>query len=467
MPRPKITAEEVESANWKRGLKNRELLMNDSNRIGIALSDWAAKGDWRLFFPYRDRTAAVTPEDVARVAAKYFTRANRTVGLFIPTEKSERASVPTTPDVAALVKNYKSADTVAAGEAFDPTLANIEKRLQESTLPSGVKVGVVAEEIGGEAVYLQLTLHYGNADSLKKQAAAATFLASMLQRGTKDHTRQQLEDEFDRLKARVRFSGSLGQIDVSIECPRAKLPAVLALVREMLREPTFPADEFEVIKREARAAAEKNRVEPQPLAGRALFRKLSPYPKDDVRYVPTMEETLALIDAVTVDDVKKLYGQVGGQNGELAVVGDFDQEATLQGIDKALEGWKGSTPYARIERPAKTDVPGGREVILTPDKANAIYLAGWMLPVKDTDPDHPALLIGNYLLGGGPLSSRLANRVRQSEGLSYAVGSGTTPMPSTPRPVCSCLPSTIRATRTRSTPPSLMSWTRSCAAPCP
>ncbi len=418
----KAEAAEVERARLKLA-KNRELLMNDSNRIGVTLSDWAAKGDWRLFFLHRDRTAAVKPEDVARVAAKYFTRSNRTVGLYIPSEKVERAAVPATPDVTALVKNYKGRDTVAAGESFEPTIANIEKALQQSKLAGGVKVALLPKKSRGEAAYLQLTLHYGNADSLKKQAAAATFLASMLQRGTKDHTRQQLEDEFDRLKARVNFSGGLGEINVSIECQRAKLPAVLALVREMLREPTFPADEFEVLKRAARASAEKNRVEPQPLAGRALFRKLSPYPKEDVRYIPTIEESLALLDAVTVDDVKKLYAQLGGQHGELVVVGDFDQGSTVQGIDKALEGWKGSTPYARIERPAKTDVPGSREVILTPDKANAVYLAGWMLPVKDTDPDHAALLIGNYLFGGGPLTSRLANRVRQTEGLSYGVGS--------------------------------------------
>jgi zinc protease len=418
----KTEGKDVERAKVKLA-KSREQLMNDSNKIGLVLSEWAAKGDWRLFFLHRDRTAAVTPEDVARVSAKYLTRANRTVGVYVPMDKAERASIPATPDLAALVKKVKGDSSVAAGEAFDPTIANIDQRLQESKLASGVKVALLPKKTRGEMVYLQLNLHYGNADSLKKQSTASSFLGSMLQRGTTRHTRQQLSDEIDRLKARVNVSGGIGQLNVSIECPRDRLPAVLALVQEMLREPTFPADELDVLKREARADAEKNLTEPVPMASRALGRKLRPYPKDDVRYLPTAEEALAEINAVTVDDLKKLYAQVGGQNGELVVIGDFDKESTLPGVSRALEGWKGSTPYTRIERPAKTDTPGSREVILTPDKANAVYIAGLMLPIKDTDPDHAALLIGNYLFGGGPLSSRLADRVRQKEGLSYGVGS--------------------------------------------
>jgi zinc protease len=50
-------------------------------------------------------------------------------------------------------------------------------------------------------------------------------------------------------------------------------------------------------------------------------------------------------------------------------------------------------------------------------------LAGLNIPINDTDPDYAATWIGNYVLGGGSLSNRLANRIRQKEGLSYGVGS--------------------------------------------
>ena len=61
--------------------------------------------------------------------------------------------------------------------------------------------------------------------------------------------------------------------------------------------------------------------------------------------------------------------------------------------------------------------------IVTPDKANATFMGGLTVPMRDEDPSYPAALIGNYILGGGGLSSRLADRLRQKDGLSYGAGS--------------------------------------------
>jgi zinc protease len=104
------------------------------------------------------------------------------------------------------------------------------------------------------------------------------------------------------------------------------------------------------------------------------------------------------------------------------VVGDFDPAAVTKQLDAVLKGWAAKVPYARIESVAKA-VPGGTETILTPDKANAVYLAGLTIPIGDTDPDYAALVVGNYAFGAAPLASRLSNRVRGKDGLSYGVGS--------------------------------------------
>ena len=423
LPGEKFTEEEVERAK-RRLLKNRELLMADSNRIAITLSDWGAKGDWRLFFLHRDRLAKVTPADVSRVAGRYFVRSNRTVGMYFPSDRPERAEVPAAKPAAELVKDYKGGDAVAAGEVFDPTPENVEKRVQRSELPGGVKAALLPKKTRGEAVNARLILRFGSEQSLKGQTAAAELLGSLLMRGTKKHTRQQIEDELDRLKARMSINSSPGQLVVSITCKRDTLPAVLALLGEILREPTFPAEEFDILKREYRDSLEKQLTEPTTLAALALRRKLNPYPPEDVRYVPTLEEAIAQLDAVTRDAVRKLYSeQLGGQAGELAIVGDFDPAAATKAAADIVRDWKASVPYQRIERPAKTDVPAYRQTINTPDKANAFYTAGLMLAMTDTDPDYPALEIGNFILGGGTLSSRLGNRVRQKEGLSYGVRS--------------------------------------------
>jgi zinc protease len=164
-------------------------------------------------------------------------------------------------------------------------------------------------------------------------------------------------------------------------------------------------------------------TDPQALAQRKVARALSPYPQDDPRYVPEIEEEMALLKGVTRDQVEALYQKfLGGENGELSIVGDFDPAEIIPSVESLLDGWKSSEKYSRIPRPA-TKLDGGNERILTPDKKNAVYLAAMPLTMKDSDPEYPALAIGNYLLGGGALSSRLGDRIRQKEGLSYTIQS--------------------------------------------
>jgi zinc protease len=73
--------------------------------------------------------------------------------------------------------------------------------------------------------------------------------------------------------------------------------------------------------------------------------------------------------------------------------------------------------------PVVGDRTGERQSIDTPDKANATYTAGLIFPVRDDDADYPALVLGNYIFGSGALASRLGDRIRQKEGLSYGVSS--------------------------------------------
>jgi zinc protease len=202
------------------------------------------------------------------------------------------------------------------------------------------------------------------------------------------------------------------------------MPAALEILRQVLREPLLPADEFEIMKRERIANLEQMKTEPAMLAPRLLQRQLNPYAKDDIRYIPTIEESIERAKSVTYQDVARLYRDyLGSQAGELTMVGDFEQDACLKIIKDALAGWKAVQPYARIASPIKTEVPASQHTLKTPDKANATFIAGLLFPLRDDDPDYPALAMGNYILGSGTLSSRLGVRIRQKEGLSYGVTS--------------------------------------------
>lgn len=415
-----ITEEEVNRAK-KRFEKFIESLLSNSDRFAIQLSDWAGAGDWRLFFLHRDRLEKVTAADVNRVAKEYLKRSNRTVGMFIPTEKAERASIPETPDVAKLLEGYRGRTAVAAGEAFEPTPENIEKRVIRSEL-GGLKTAYLPKKTRGEFVNVRLNLRFGNEESLKGYTTAVEFLGGLMRRGAADMNRQKIQDELDKLGAQVGINSQLGVLAVTITVKKENLPATLKLVEAMLTKPTFPKEEFELLVRESTERINRAKTEPTALAGNALSRKLNPYPKEDIRYVPTIEETLERIKGVTLEQIKELYTkQLGASHGELVAVGDFDPKVIEEGFS-FLKSWKNGVEYKRIPREVKA-VEGETQVINTPDKANAVYLAGIVFPMLDTDPDYPALKMGNYLFGEAALASRLSNRVRGEEGLSYGIGS--------------------------------------------
>jgi zinc protease len=213
--------------------------------------------------------------------------------------------------------------------------------------------------------------------------------------------------------------GGPGQVTFTIETKREHLSTGLDMLRQVLREPSLPYREFEVIKNEEISGIEQGRSDPIRQGLNQIRRILSQYQSDDVRYVPTLDEQIERLKKSSPEQVSALYREyLGANRGEIVIIGDFDPSEALPILTKALEGWTAGKPYARIEEPYQ-DIKPQRETIATPDKENAAYLAGLSIPMKDDHPDYPAVLAGNFILGGGGLSSRLADRLRQKGGLSY------------------------------------------------
>jgi zinc protease len=449
LPEVPFTQAEIDKAKL-RSKRNAELLQTNSQAMAQALSSASAHGDWRLLFLQRDRLQGVTAEDVNRVAKTYLQKANRTVGMYIPVEKPERLFIAAAPPLESQVKDYKGNQVTAAGEVFDPTPENLDARTRIVDL-GGIKAGLLSKKNRGETVSLVLTLHYGNEDSLKGQTTAAGMLPGLMMAGTKKHDRQALREELEALGVRIfpgiggfgggrgprggggGPGGTPGQLSFTVEAKRSTLPQAIKLLGEILREPAFPEAEFDTMKRRSQAMASSMRTEPTALAGNRLARALSPYPPSDVRYVPTVEENLERLESLTLPQIVELYvKQLGATQGELAVVGDFDPDETLVQIREIVKDWKSDVPVKRIERLPPNPTPGMTENIITPDKANAVFAAGLAFPMNETNPDFAALRIGNYLMGGGTLSSRLGNRIRQKEGLSYGVSSAFSAAPVDP-----------------------------------
>ncbi|GJG88975.1 peptidase M16 [Gemmatimonadetes bacterium T265] len=416
------TAAEVDRAKTAL-LTQWDLTFNNSERVALDLSESAAAGDWRLLFVQRDRIKQVTPADVQRVAAAYLKPANRTTALFVPTAAPDRAEVPVTPNIDAIVGGYKGNAAVAAGEAFDPSPANVDARTTRTRLASGLQLALLPKKTRGGTVTAAFTLRTGDEASLQGRRAAAELTAQMILRGTKALTRQQVKDSLDKLKANVYVYGGPTEVGGGIETTRENLPAVLRLVGQSLREPALDAKEFELLKSEQLAQLDEQRSEPTALGSIAYQRALHPHTKGHPLYTPTLDERGADVRALTADDVRRFHRDFyGASAGELSVVGDFDRARVAALADSLFATWKSATPFRRVPVPYAA-VAAGTQSILTPDKANAFFLAGTNLRLRDDDPDYPALVLANYMLGGGFLNSRLATRIRQKEGISYGVGS--------------------------------------------
>jgi zinc protease len=435
--------EEVERVKT-RLLRGLEQSMRDAQQLGLALTTPISQGDWRLMFLEHDQVQAVTPEDVLRVAKLYFKPSNRTVGVFVPVQEPDRTLVSARPDLETLFKNYKSSVVVARGEDFDPSPANIESRVVRKQLANGMKLVMLPRKTAGGRVSAVIELHYGDEKSLAGKAAVAQLTGSMLGRGTKNQTRQQLQDEMDKLDARIIVSGGGGgggggggrggrgggagvtsgvsNAAASIDTKAENLVAAVRLAVEMLKEPSFPDAEFDRIRQQRIAQLENAPSDPAVRATLELQRHLSPYGKGDPRYVGLPAELAAELKNVSLDDVKKFHAQFySASHGEFVVAGQFDQDAIQQAAAELMGRWNGSAPYKRMTSTFKRVDPINLK-IETPDKENAQFEAGVRIRMSEDDPDYPAMVLANYMFGGS-ITARMPNRIRNREGLSYGASS--------------------------------------------
>jgi zinc protease len=413
------TAEEMERAR-RRFANDAERTMNDHENIGLALSEFIALGDWRMFFLARDRDEKVTAADVQRAAAKYFRRDNRTVGTFLHDENPQRAEMPKVASAEEMLKDFKPKPPAALAEEFDPTPDNIDQRTKHVEI-DGMKVSLLQKKNRGETVYLFLTLPSGDEKLLFGKRTTAGLTGGMLMRGTSKYTREQLRDEFTKLKVNGGVNGQAAQFDTT----RPNVAAAIRLAAHVLREPSFPESEFAQLQKLATTSLESQMNDPNAQAVSLMGQLFNSYPKGDVRYSPSLSEQLEEVRAVTLADIKQFHKTFyGAERAQIAVVGDFDEAEVLAAIRESFGGWHSGTPWTRITRQLK-DVPSVTRAIETPDKENAMFMARLNIDMNEDDADYPALYVANYILGGGAgFDSRLVQRIRVKEGLSYSVGSG-------------------------------------------
>ncbi|MCE1204393.1 MAG: insulinase family protein [Holophagaceae bacterium] len=417
-----FTAAELDRAQAK-VRKAVDQTFSDTKSLAVALSDSMASGDWRHLFLDRDWSLSAKLHDVQAAAELAFKTSNRTLAQYVPTEKPDRTEIPAVADIAALVKDYKGKEVIAQGEAFDASPDNVEARTVRFTTPNGLKAALLPKKTKGAMSSLQLTLRFGREADLMDRKGVPGLTGAMLMRGSAKHTRQELADTFDKLKAQVMVNGTATSAMAMIQVPRENVATTLRLVAEVLREPAFPAAELETLVKQQITGIEAQRNEPQAKSVEFMGQAFDAYPAGHPLGFRSADTRLADLKQAKVEDLRAFHQAFYGANhAELAASGDFDAAEVQKLVSELFGSWNSPATYERI--PARLKTPtGARQAIQTPDKKGAFFLAQVRWAMKDSDADYPAFLMANQILGGGALKSRLADRLRQKEGFSYGAGS--------------------------------------------
>lgn len=244
---------------------------------------------------------------------------------------------------------------------------------------------------------------------------------SLLDKGTEQRDRFELARVLEDCGAKLDLSSDGLYVQVSGHALVDDLPRIVDVMAEMLRDPTFDAEEFRKARAQVAADIQRRMEKTSAQASSALSRRI--FPEGHPNHSPAPETALERLQRLTVDDVRAYHDEhFGSTEWTLAVVGDLEHEQVESVVAESFDGWGTHDAPASYETEAAPEEVG-RSVLPMPDKSNVDVRLGHAIPIQRDHDDYPALYVGNYILGGD-FAARLMSTVRDERGLTYHIGSG-------------------------------------------
>ncbi|QVY65243.1 insulinase family protein [Polaribacter sp. Q13] len=384
------------------------------------------------------RTLSVTTEDVMRVYNTYIKNKNYIATSFVPKNSTELAL---TNSLLANVVEEKI--VTGAEEKFDPKIAaTYEKtpssfdrtieppygatpslavpKVYESSLKNGLKIfGIENDEV--PLVRFNITIDGGQLLESMDKLGVANLTANLLNKGTKNKTVKELEEAIQELGASIYVSSDVENITLSGTTLAKNYDKTLALAEEILLEPRFDKNEFDLLKKATIANLRQQEASPNSVARNAYNALI--YGKDNIRSKNILGTTTS-VEKITINDLKEYYNNfISPSVAKMLVVGDISKEKVIASLGTLNTNWKAkevSIPvYKTPETPTKPtvyfyDIPNAKQSVL---QFGAPALAA-------TDKDFYAASVMNYILGGGGFASRLTQELREGKGYTYGIRSG-------------------------------------------
>lgn len=393
--------------------------------IAENLNEAIAIGDWTFFTTYLDKIKQVTPQQVQEAARKYLIPERSTTGYFIP----NRPGPPARPQDlnAAPTKLYyrdggaaDETDRVGAkpGPADPETEIKISERIHRTKV-AGINLIVLPTKVKG---FLTLVgaLPAGRVFDSQEEPGVAGLTASMLDEGSLKHNKFEISDLLASHGAKLQFKPGDESVLVTGQCLTKDTSLLIDLLAEQLREPAFPAEELEKVKKQAVAAFQHAMDEPNAMASVELSQAL--FPAGHPNYHRSYKEMADAIQKPTVEDLRKFHQTIYGPHSlTLVVVGDVDAAQLQAAIEKGFNGWQGGVDYKRDFPPVTPKGAKEPKVIFIPQKTSVAYMRGLPVNVRPSSPESIPLAVANQIFGGPTFTSRLMATVRDREGLTYGI----------------------------------------------
>ena len=360
----------------------------------------------RLLDDYAENVRAVTPADVRRAAEQYLAPCNRTIGWFIPTEPSYAPEGP-----------VEAGPEVFAVTGFKPAARVVTE--------NGAAI-LAARNSASHSVVVHGSMPGGPVYDAERKAGLAPLTAAATMRGTKKRSYEEIFGLVDSSGASLSVSAGLHDVSFHLKCLADHWPALFELMFEVLRQPSFPPDQVELIRRQCLNYLSQAEDSPQHVAGRELNHLIYP-PGHPYHHYPNGYSNT--VEGLTRDDLRRCHSKYYSPNGSIfCIVGDVEARAAVEQMAHLIGKWrrKRSTPALDLTA-QRRDAPQRKEIIMK-EKPQAEIALGFKAPARN-HPGFMALEHLTHIIGGLGLMGRLGASVREEQGLAYYVYASYSPSP--------------------------------------
>ena len=382
-----------------------------------------------------DATQSVTMADIKRVYEKYIKGKNFVQTSFVP--KGQVNLIVEGSVNSGIVEEdvSKAAEVKADATKEEPivkTITKLDRSVKpaigpdpEVTIPAtwkgslsnGMKIwGVSHSEL--PLIQYSIVIDGGHSADKVEKAGLANLVATMLNEGTKNKTPEELEDAIGLLGASIRVSADNESISVDVSTLARNFDKTLDLVREMILQPRWDAEQFDLAKSRIVNTLKRNAASPDYLASRALSKLMF---GDNILATETSgsEESVSLI---TMDDLKDYYSKYFSPSiAKFLIAGDIDLQKTTKSLSMLASEWKPKSvtiPEIKVPgAPVKSqiyfvDVPGAKQSVISIGTPS----------LRRSDPDFYPATVANYKLGGS-FNGVFNLILREEKGFTYGARS--------------------------------------------